>query len=63
MEGSMSISIGEELERRFLLQEKYLRDCKPVNRIDPFEDKSLWEVVDQLMTTFLNRGLRKPLNI
>ena len=31
----MSISIDEELERRFLLQEEYLRDCKPVNKIDP----------------------------
>jgi glycosyltransferase involved in cell wall biosynthesis len=31
----MTISIGEELERRFLLQEEYLGYCKPVNRIEP----------------------------
>jgi len=31
----MNISIGEELERRFLLQEEYLGHCKPVNRIEP----------------------------
>lgn len=35
-EASLHINVVEELEKRFLLQEEYLGNSKPVNKIQPF---------------------------